>query len=236
MSDQSKIIAKIKALIAKANSTEHEAEAAAFMGKANELLEQHQIDLGALQDADDPVRVKLDGFAATDSAPSWHKDLFVAVGRLYGCRAVKSGQYVKTKTGLARGYQIELTGRESALVTTELMFPWIKSQCNAAGRKLAVDHPERNAAWHARRVGNALTLRIWGLIREQEKKVDQPKTAAAKNALVTQDRVLAVFNEHYDNLKSGRGRARSSNAAARNAASGIGLHRQAGGASQLRLK
>jgi hypothetical protein len=228
---QKKIATKIQALLAKASSTEHEAEATAFMAKAQQLLEEHQIDLGTLQDAGDPVQIHR-GLERTAKDPTWHKKLYAALGMMYGCKVVYSPKYVRGHWG----FQIELTGRESAFVTTELMYPWIKSQCEAQGRTLAKAYPELSASQHTRRVANALAHRIY-LLTAQERRQERPKTeAATANALVTQDRVLQVFNEHYgDNLKSSRASSGTTNRAARDAASKIGLHRQAGGSSQLKL-
>jgi hypothetical protein len=246
MTDQKKIADKIRALIAKANSTEHEAEAAAFMAKAQELLERHQLDLGDLQDADDPVVINTTGFEQTESSPSWYKDLYVALGALYGCKAVMNPTLIKTSRGNTRwGYSIELTGRESAIVTAQLMFPWVKEQCFAKGRQLFRDrmaslnmptvkdaNEERK---QARRVGNALVHRIWGMVRAEQAKNEGPKTEAAKNALVTQDRVLQVYNDHYGELKEGKGRSTTTNMSAREAANSIGLHRQAGHSETLQI-
>ncbi len=242
--DQQKIALKIQALIAKAQSTEHQAEAEAFMAKAQQLLEDHQLDLGDLVEAQDPVIINSTAFEQTDSSPSWYKDLFVALGRLYGCKAVKSPKLILTPTGKSRwGYAIELTGRESAIKTTELMFPWVKKQCQSKGTELSKQTGRANNM-EARRVGNALVNRIWGMIRTEELKAKQAQeaqsanidlTRADANALVTQDRVLQVFNERYKNLRIIAGRATSTSAAARAAASSIGLHRQAGGSATLRI-
>lgn len=239
--DKQKIAAKIQALIAKAQSTTHEAEAEAFMRKAQEMLEQYQIDLGSLLDADDPVIIDEKGFEQTESSPSWYKDLYIAVAALYGCKAVIDFRMLETSRGNRRpGYGIELTGRESAIVTAKLMFPWIKGQCFEKGREVwrevTVRHygyavPDANEEKkQARRVGNALVQRIWRLVRQNEART--PMTEAGKNALITLDRVLQVFNEHYTDLDDPRKRSPvATNAAALAAAENIGLHRQAGSGS-----
>lgn len=227
MSDQSKIKAKIAALLAKAKGTDNEHEADTFLAKAMEMLDQHQLSMADLDDQEDPVKWYA-GLDCTKWTASWQVDLYSAIARLYGCRSVKVHKI--------KGFMLELVGRESATVTTELMFPWIKEQVNAKGRELFKAGGAPDAANGARLVGNALVRRIWTLIREQEKD-DGPKTEAiAKNALVTQDRVLAVMQEHYGQLSKGRSRSRGTSSSARELAGGIGLNRQAGGSSQLRLK
>ncbi|HVJ71219.1 MAG TPA: DUF2786 domain-containing protein [Sphingomicrobium sp.] len=238
MTDQSKIIARIKALIAKANSTEHEAEAEAFMAKAASLLEEHQIDASKLDTSGDPVIVKADAFEQTDSSPSWYKDLYVALGALFGCRAVKQPKIIRTSTGLNRwGYAIELTGRESAIVTTDLMFPWVKSQVLAKGREVA-KVTGKPPAKQARLVGNALVRRIYRLVALERARTvgDGPKTEAARNALVVKDQVDAKFEEHYgDELDKERNVQRKSDWLSREAADSIGLHRQAGASETLQI-
>jgi Protein of unknown function (DUF2786) len=240
--DKKKIAAKIQALIAKAQSTEHEAEADAFMQKAQELLEQHQISMGELLDADDPVIIDENGFEQTDSSPSWYKDLYVAVAMMYGCKPVLAPKMIITPNKyLRRGYAIELTGRQSAITTTQLMFPWIKQQCFEKGRQLVrlnygYSDPNEEKK-QARRVGNALVQRIHRLVAaERQKNQQAPATPGAKNALTTTDRVLQVYQDHYKNLTESRSRGPTvSNSAAREAANSIGLHRQASGSSTLAI-
>lgn len=227
MSDQSKIKAKIAALLAKANGTDNEHEADTFLAKAMEMLDQHQLSMADLDDQEDPVKWYA-GLDCTKWTASWQVDLYSAIARLYGCRSVKNHQW--------KGFKLELVGRESATVTTELMFPWIKEQVNEKGRELFKAGGAPNAANGARLVGNALVRRIWTLIREQEQAVGGPKTEAfAKNALVSQDRVLQVMEEHYGKLDKGRATRTKSSGAAKALAGGIGLHRQAGGSSTLKI-
>lgn len=247
--DKKKLATRIQALLAKAASSEHEAEAAAFMLKAQQLMEEHQIEAGDLEGSDDPVIISLDGFEQTDQSPSWYKDLYVALGAYYGCKAVSSPKMIHTTRGNSRwGYAIELTGRESAIITTQLMFPWVKAQCFEAGRKIAKEQATARDALglpmtehcdpkkQARRVGNALSQRIWRLVHADRAKAATSVTAAGKNALVTQDRVLQVYNDHYGELKSGRATQVKTNMTARQAAEGIGLHRQTGSTPTLQLK
>lgn len=228
MSDQNKIKAKIAALLAKAKGTDNEHEADTFLAKAMEMLDQHQLSMADLDDAEDPIGWNA-GLDCTKWTASWQADLYSSLARLYGCRVVKVHKF--------KGYFLELIGRESAVVTTDLMFPWIKEQVNAKGRELYKAGGAPDAAKGARLVGNALTRRIWTLIRENEKAEVGHRTAAVtQNALVTQDRVLAVMEEHYGKLNKGRATRTQTSASARDLAGGIGLHRQAGGSSQLRLK
>lgn len=228
MNDQSKIKSKIAALLAKAKGTDNEHEADTFLAKAMELLDQHQLSISDVEGQDDPV-MWYKGLDCTKWTASWQVDLYSAVARLYGCRSIRCHKI--------KGFMLELVGRESATITTDLMFPWIKEQVNAKGRELYKAGGAPDAAKGARLVGNALVQRIWKLIREQEKAEGGPKTVAvAKNALVTQDRVLAVMEEHYGKLGKGRATRPGTSGSARELAGGIGLNRQAGGSSQLRLK
>lgn len=220
-----KIKTTIAALIAKAQGTDNEHEAELFMGKALELLEKHQLDLGDLQDAGDPVAVnkgKRRGWVA-----SWETSLFSSVARLYGCRVVRMNGF--------QTVQQDLVGRESARVTVELMFPFIRGEVMRLGKALAKDAPHMTTAQHQRAVGNALILRINKLVRDNEPKDDAPKSVVA-NALVTKDRMDVVIAEEYGELSAGRKSTINTTGTARSAAASIGLHRQAGASSTLALK
>jgi hypothetical protein len=214
---------KIRAILAKAASTEFEAEAETFLAKANELMEKYQIDLGDLVDSEDPV-VWNAGIKGTPSDPSWHRHLYIALGRYYGCRSVRETRRELHNGKFRTVIYTTLTGRESAIVTTNEMFPWIIKQCNAQGREIA-KLTGNSAQNEARRVGNALVFRLSRMTTSP----DKPKTEAAQRfAMMTLDRVEVVIRDHYPTLRSTRGRGIGTHDLARDAAGKINLNRQTG--------
>lgn len=231
---QDKIISRIRALLAKANGTDNQHEAEAFLAKANQLLEEHQLHSADLGDQDDPIQAGVGAFRAPAKSPSWHKNLFIAVGMYYGAKVALSSSIEKNSNGNWQEVKtVELTARVSTIETTRLMFPWIKAQCNELGRDLAARYPSLTASQHARRVGNALTSRIHRLIYERNQ--EPPKTVAGENALVILNQVEARFKDHYGELRESRKASSRTHQAAREAADSIGLHRQTGSETRLRL-
>lgn len=223
-----KIKTRIAALLAKAKGTDNEHEAAAFIAKAEEMLEAYQIDLSELGDSDDKVRSHAGLDADGKWVASWHRQVYRMLGEYYGCKSIK--------VSTAKGYRQELVGRESAIVTTDLMFVFIKGECNRLGRqmKLAGDAP--TDANGARLVGNALALRIAALIIERNKRnADAPSTAAARNSLLVLDQVVALYEQLHPDVKMLKGKRMSTSASAKDLAGTIGLHRQAGHVQTARL-
>lgn len=217
MADQ-KIIDKIKALIAKAKGTSNEHEAEIFAAKARELLDKHQLSLNDLEDAADPVKHEYAAYEQRDSDYDWKKYLFLATAEYYGCRAAYGG--------LSRGgvdYDtIQLIGRESSIVTAQLMFPYLLKSV----RKQARDTHERmglsvNGA--ARAIGTALKFRLKDLTKKPE------KTEVGKGKGLIKLSAMDALEEqkwgHYDEFTQ---RANKSNKVAVEAAAKIGLHRQTG--------
>ncbi len=243
--DKRKMAVKIAALLAKAASTTSEAEAELFLGKAHELMEKHQLEAADLE-ADDPVgndRVYRRNGAA---APDWDFMLLFPVARYYGCKAIRCD--------LRKGYEMDLVGRESARITALEMHKYLVATVRKLGREKArgpdpipywtndqdpeYDEPARymNDDQTIRAIGNALRERVGILARIEEAKNAQAATPAGKNALVTVNVVKALYAElHPDAERIGGVSARTTNAA-REIAAGIGLHRQTGGGSTLRLK
>lgn len=224
-----KIKTRIAALLAKAKGTDNEHEAAAFIAKAEEMLEAYQIDLSELGDESDKVRHHAGLDADGKWVASWHRHVYRQLGQYYGCQSIK--------VSTAKGYRQELVGRESAIVTTDLMFVFIKGECNRLGRELAKAGGAPNDANGARLVGNALASRIAGLIRDREERdTAAPLTSTARNALVVKDQVVALYEELFPEIKMLKGTRNKSTASARELADGIGLHRQAGHIQTLKLK
>lgn len=220
MTKNKALIEKIKALLAKAASTEFEAEAQIFGDKARQLMEQHQIEITDLEH-DDPVGINKP-YRASPSAPSYKKFLWSALAKYYGCKVVMSWHK-------ADEYTVNIVGRESSRITTELMYPFVMEQVRKAAKKIYEDKKhlgELTVERCVRNVANALVMRISAEIAEREP--PKPTTQGGKNALVTLDAVQALIEKTYNNLSKGSGRGIGTDGAAKAAAAGISLARQAG--------
>lgn len=222
MASNEDIIRKIKALLAKAASTEHEAEADAFMCKAQELLEKHQMNPSMLSDEDIVHMQLLEG---SDKGDIWRYRLLGAVARLYGCEYIHHHRNGR--------WQLEITGYESSVKTTELMYPFIVEQCRVAAKKIsqATGEPAINTV---KPVAAALIIRINKLCRERDEKQAAP-TEAGRNALVLMGNVNAAYMERNPDVVFKNYKLRTT-ASAKSLADNISLNRQVGGQQQGRLK
>lgn len=226
MTKNKALIEKIKAILAKAASTEFEHEAALFADKARQLMEQHQIDVTDLEH-DDPVDISKP-YSATTSAPSYKKHLWTSLAKYYGCRTVLNWTS-------ATEYTVDVIGRESARITLELMFPFVMEQVRKAAKRIYDEKKhlgELTVERCVRSVANALILRIQEEIANRE----PPKatTQGGKNALVTMDAVQALIERTYKHLTSGSKRGIGTDGAARAAAKGISLNRQTGNSASVK--
>lgn len=219
-------------LLAKARGTDNEAEASAFLAKAMDMLQQHQLDVIDLVDADDPV-LRHVGMTAAESGHAWRWRLYSRVAQLYGCKSIHVGKAVPGKGGrLVPGYEQVLVGRESAIITADLMYPWIVSQVKAEAKKIAA-LTGMSEQGQAKRVAAALCTRISAMLAVQQGVT--PSTDAGRNALVVMDQVTAKYAELFPDTQRMASRGATTDGLSRAAAEGIGLHRQAGGKSQLAL-
>lgn len=237
-----KIKSIIMALLAKARGTDNEHEAEAFLAKAMDMMQQYQLDISDMVDVDDPI-INHTGLRQAESGHAWRWKLYSAVGQLYGCKSIHVDVgYCKKDGSEWRGwqdgkptafYEQRLVGPESAIITTDLMYPWIVDQVRKAAKEIA-KVSGMSEQGQAKRVAAALISRIHRLIREQQEST--PTTAAGKNALVVLNQVVAKYDEFYPNAETMKSRASVTDGLARKAAEGIGLHRQTGsGAATLRL-
>lgn len=227
-----KIKQRIMALLAKANGTDNEHEAEAFLAKAMDLMQQYQLDVADMVDADDPI-LKHVGMEAAESGHAWRWKLYSAVAQLYGCKSIHVGKAVKGKNGrLVPGYEQVLVGRESAIITTDLMYPWIVQQVKDAAKRIA-SISGMSEQGQAKRVAAALISRIHKLVKAQQEA--EPTTAAGRNALVVLNQVVAKYEELFPDAVTMKARPSVTDGLARAAAEGIGLHRQTGGARPLQI-
>lgn len=229
-----KIKQRIMALLAKANGTDNEHEAEAFLAKAMELMQQYQLDVSDMVDADDPILHHV-GLTQAESGHAWRWKLYSAVAQLYGCKSihVDVGYRPTAKGRMVPHYEQRLVGRESAIITTDLMYPWIVSQVRERAKAIA-KVTGMSEQGQAKRVAAALISRIYRLIADQAPPT--PATKAGANALVIIEQVTAAFDERYPSTELMKARKSTTDALSRNAANSIGLHRQTdGGASTPKL-
>lgn len=238
MTEQSKdkITKIIKALLAKAAGTDNENEAAVFVAKAHEMLERYQLDIADMVDAGDPI-INHVGLSRAISGHAWKWKLYSAVAQLYGCKSIHVEVGMRQPKPGAKyipWYEQRLVGRESAIITTDLMYPWIVEQVMTAAR-LICQQSNMSEQGQAKRVAAALITRIYNLIHEQEA-TRTPLTPTGKNALLILDQVSSKYEDLYPGAETMRSRPSVTDAAARKAADGISLNKQTGTSKLKRLK
>lgn len=215
-----KIIEKIKALLAKATSTDNENEAEIFFAKAYELMEKHQLDTSDLE-TDDPMGEEVGVTAKGRGGVDWNERLMFAVARYYGCKAIQNH----------RGKDVDMVvvGRVSARITAIEMHKYLVKTVRRLGRERC--HEMRcNADTAARRIGVALKSRISSLCPKPE----VAPTQAGKNALITLDALTIWVEKNHPDLHTIKGVTYTNNLA-KDIANGIGLNLQTGHSATLRL-
>ena len=225
--DKTKIAAKIAALLAKAEGTDNPFEADSFMAKVNELLEEHQIEMfeiRAMAGKDNDPIGKEKGGTNLYASIKWARDVAGALARYYGCRMIhwKRGNH----------FVYEISGRESARTTFELMLPFVISQVKVQARRLNERHVgyQSLSVWE-REVGQALFSRIWDLIPAAE----NHRAELSSKALVPVDDLQAFMDEQYPNLKKAKALKLSYTHQAKEAAEKVSLHHQATGRGKTKL-
>lgn len=229
-----KIKVRIQQLLAKAKGTDNEHEAEAFLAKAMDMMREFQLDIADLVDADDPI-LKHIGLTQASCGHAWRWKLYSKVAQLYGCKTIHVEKMVPGKDGrLVPGYEQTLVGRESAIITTDLMYPWIVSQVKSKAKEIAAK-TGMSEQGQAKRVAAALIARISRMLADQRAKDEAPTTEAGRNALVVMNAVDAAYQQHFPNTELIRSRGAKTDSLSRDAANSIGLHRQTSGRDTLRL-
>lgn len=212
-----KIKKQIAALLAKAEGTDNEFEAATFMAKVNELLERHQIEMHEVRNAgedSDPLG-REEGTTNLYASMGWARDMAGSLARYYGARMI----YHK----VGNHYQYTVLGRESARMTFELMLPFVISQVRIEAKRLLDTHKQGTRSIWERQVGQALWVRISQLLP----KVEAHRAELTANALVPVSDVNALVEREFPDMRKGKDRKVSYSSEARNAAAKVSLHHQA---------
>lgn len=216
------IATKIKALLAKAASTEHEGEAELYFSKAYELMDKYQIEHSDL-DKDDPVgeQESLERKYGVD----WDFRLMTPLARYFGCEFMWMQRRLH--------HQAYLIGRESARITTEEMHKYLVKTVRKLGRERAKETGEK-ADVVARRIGVALHHRIERLVWAKKQQDEAATTVSGRNALVTLDAVGNWMKIHHPDVESTESRC-FTNRSAQALAAGISLNLQTTKSNQKAL-
>lgn len=223
---ENKLHERIRNLLKHANGTDNAVEAETFLAKAMELMAKHQIDASDLGEAGDRV---IEEFSEKRAASGhvWRWQLRSQLARYYGCRVVLHPSVSQGKKFM----QQSIIGRESAIVTLNLMFPYICKQVAEQAKDYAAMHG-MSPTGAAKRVANALVYRVAELCDVQEDAVPDTSTPAGKNALLVLDQVTAYMEAAYRDIKTRNSRATTLHQGAMDRAAAISLHRQAEGSTQ----
>ena len=131
--DTDPVLERIRALLAKAESTDFEAESLAFTAKAQELMTRHAIDLAMVErlsadEADAPVAVRVPVDAPYADAKSW---LLQVVAKASRCRSV-----FHSRLDLST-----IVGFPTDVSAVELMFTSLLVQAQTAMAEAAANAP-----------------------------------------------------------------------------------------------
>lgn len=222
---------KIAALLAKANGTDNEHEASAFMAKAMEMLGKYQLESWEVRDQQDPFGAS--AIWSTNKNPvTWRKYLVNAVAMYYGAKSLM--------THTAAGVRFDFIGRESARITAAEMYPFILAQVKAWGTKMEKDGTLLNgkpatAKQHTRRVCHSLTFRLTQLVAERAEADKESKTVGSKHALIAVDE-LQAYMDSLNTTKGKGGKISTGGSAHRDAANGVKLDKPVGAANASAAK
>lgn len=226
------ITEKIKQIIAKANSTTSEAEADALMAMAARLMEKHQIEAHMLGD-NDPLGTTEGDFRPKSGPSSYRPRVLAALAQYYGCKVFWYQEY----QGKHIKQLLEISGPESARITTSLMMDFVWQQIVDKAAKLAEEGGHGDRGKMLRHICNAMCGRLYTLTAvDKQSSEARPRTEAVANALmVIGNSLTQYYAEKYPNrvtLKAGTRKALNS---ASKAAAGISLARQTTGTAHKRI-
>lgn len=230
-----KIADKIRKLLAHADGTSNPEEAEIYMAKVHAMLQANglsMVDLGTINDEDPVSHVRTDRHNTAHSP--WRRRVANMLAQYYGCKLVVDYQ---TKENV----DLVIFGRQSAILTFELMWPYVARRVlELARREHSLGH--YTAAGVARnKIGNALSSRIWAMICERKAEEERAATpvnmGTGSNALVPVDMLDAAAAELLGGLTQNKAKPIKIDMNARAVAREVSLNAQATGrAAQKRIQ
>lgn len=199
----SDIAAKIAKIVAKAEGTSSEGEAAVLMAKAKQLLEKHNLTLAECTFAEsleiDPVAIT-DHFVHFTTGAYYMRGLMFALARYYGAEAIS----------IRRGHRftMDIIGRQSSRDTVLAVLPLVRRQIKAAAKAL---YNQRGAKSHSSAetmIGNALTSRIKRMTYVRRDR-EAESAAYDKYLPMVKSEIDNVVEQSYGNAKEAKTKAKT---------------------------
>ncbi len=154
MESRERIYAKIRAMLAKAESTDYPEEAATYTAKAQELISRHAIDLAMLETREGRGRITTRIINVPSPYPKEKFSLLGGIARANNCRAILGLEDSEFDDRLTDGFLDDYDGRlatvigyESDLEAVELLFTSLLIQ--AVNEMLS--HGTKVSAWGTNR-------------------------------------------------------------------------------------
>lgn len=132
MTEDTDIIRKIKALLAKAKGTSNENEAVAFAEKASELMAKHEIDPKDIDE--NTIRYRAGQKRINEK---WWANIALVTGRMFNCYFYRDVYWhpKRNGAGLSESQRFMFVGRQNDAITAELMTDFFISTIMKMGVK-----------------------------------------------------------------------------------------------------
>jgi hypothetical protein len=157
-----KILDKIRALKAKAESTTSEAEAMAFLAKVNEMLIKYDIDASKLE-IEEQSEITMIRWTVKYDDP-WRREIYVALCRLYHCTPVRHAHW--DENYIYRIIDYTVTGREHNCFLVEEMFEYLINTVIRLSRNYSKLRREQLA--FQRGCGSSISSKILGMVDDNQ--------------------------------------------------------------------
>lgn len=221
--NEEKILELYRKLMAKANGTENEAEALAFMEKAQELLAKHNLSEADAHVEEEPEFVNRQHM--TVDTNKWRLAMFNAVAKLYFCKMIRNhvdwkGKYRPVPEFIGRPHNVEIA-LSMALYLEKTVLRLAKEA-----------YPDRRSRLQFENgCGMRIATRIWAMVTEMhvEKGDGSGLPALYKNEAVLVDQWIKDFYGKLGSTATRRTQVTNATLAGRQAAEGVHLGGQVGG-------
>ena len=179
MEDKSKVIDKIRKLLALSESA-NENEAALAAEKAQELLARYNIDLFEVKDVREEQPVERD--SSETRSQSWRRQIYHAVAEMYFCKyyydSIQRPSSTSTRGFVRRDLHF-LTGQPHNIDVAKMIAAYLCATVMRLANEGSHDYPKQERARYKKSFHNACAFRLRQRIGERVERTKQTETVAS---------------------------------------------------------